>query len=88
MRIANRNAQEQVKSLTPFEGSNLNATLTSRFYVVYSYGYYPIYIYDLENKVWFECIDKYSPTTAKHITQSRPTEDTIKFNQFQMKAIL
>ena len=88
MKIANRNAQEQVKSLTPFEGSNLNATLSNRFYVVYSYGYYPIYIYDLINRVWFECTDKFSRTTAKHITQSRPTEETIKFNKHQMKSIL
>ena len=88
MKIANRNASEYTKSLTPFEGSNLSGVLTDKFYIVYSYGWYPVFVYDRINRVWIENKDKYSPTTSKQTTQARPTEDTIKFNKHQIKAIL
>ncbi|MEK9770168.1 MAG: hypothetical protein VW683_14740, partial [Betaproteobacteria bacterium] len=30
-----------------------------------------------ENGAWYENIDKYSPTTSKHKTQTHPHEDTM-----------
>ena len=47
-------------------------------YVVYSYGtHFPIYVYDHGVELWFGNVDKYSPTTSKHQTMSRPDAEEI-----------
>ena len=42
-------------------------------YVVYSYGHYPICIF--RDGIWFVNSDKYSTTTARHISHSLPARD-------------
>ena len=54
----------------PFKASNLTGRYVGNSYVVYSYGYYPIYAN--VNGVWFKNSEKYSRTTSKQQTQSRP----------------
>jgi hypothetical protein len=88
MRIANRNSKDYVKQLKPFQGSNLHAVKTSAFYIVYSYGWYPLFLYDYKNNVWFENEDKYSMSTSKQTTQARPTNETIKLNKHQIKSLI
>ena len=53
-----------------------------KIYVVLSYGYYPIYIY--VNNRWFETANTFSVTTLQHISDSRPSYDTIKLGRDQM----
>ena len=89
MKIANRDSRDYVMNLKPFKGSNLHAENKGSFYVVYSYEWWPLWIYCKENKVWFENISKYSQTTSKQKSQSFPFNvETIKLNRFQMKALI
>ena len=47
-------------------------------YIVYSYGeHFPMYVYDRFVELWFANYDKYSPTTSKHQTLSRPDIDEL-----------
>ena len=89
MRIANRNSRDFVMNLKPFKGSNLHAENKGSFYVVYSYEWFPLWIYCKDNKVWFENKDRYSVSTSKQRTQTAPFNvETIKLNRFQMKALI
>jgi hypothetical protein len=75
-RIANRDARPYVRRRRPFVGSN--HTLTAKWtdddlrYVVYSYGSWPLFVYDAMVARWFENKDRYSVTTSKHRTQTHP----------------
>jgi hypothetical protein len=42
-------------------------------YVVYSYGYWPMYVCDTRNDVWFVNAHKFSVTTSKQASMSYPT---------------
>ena len=46
-------------------------------YTAYSYGdHFPMYVWS--EGQWFENGDRYRSTTSKHMTQARPTRNTIK----------
>ena len=92
-RIANRNAREYVQKNEPFQGSNMFGVFddddqgSNTPYVVYSYGYhFPMFIY-LGNS-WYENSDKYSVSTSKQQSQTRPTMETVKLNTKDMKKLL
>jgi hypothetical protein len=97
-RIANKNAQDCVRLLVPFQGSNLfgeyihDKKEAERFgwhnpYVVYSYGYhFPMFIFI--NGHWYENSDKYSVSTSKQQSQAHPTMETVKLNTEDMKRLL
>ena len=92
-RIANKDAQEYVQKAEPFQGSNLFGEYddlnegSNTPYVVYSYGYhFPMFIY-LGNS-WYENSDKYSVSTSKQQSQTRPTMETVKLNTKDMKKLL
>lgn len=77
-RTTNSNAREYTASKMPFVASNLKGEWKYNYpgeliYVVYSYGHYPIYIF--RDGIWFINSDKYSVTTAKHISRSLPSGD-------------
>ena len=46
---------------------------TNKLYVIKSYGYYPVFIYSYQTGNWYETEDRYSVSTAKQMTQVRPT---------------
>lgn len=73
-KIANKNARSYVRTLKPFIANNTKAEFTKnqRFYVVLSYQWFPIYVYDMQEKIWYKNIEKYSCTTSKHSTQLNP----------------
>ena len=63
------------KAQLPFEGSNLQGYWAKdrngvKYYVVKSYGWYPVYIYK-EGK-WYENFDRYSSSTGKQMNNARP----------------
>ena len=75
-RIANTQAREYTENLIPFKGANLEGkTLDNGDYVVLSYGYYPIWWYCKSQGKWYGNSTKYSVTTSKQTSQSRPTYD-------------
>ena len=87
MRVANKNASKYVNELKEFKGSynrygKHNASIfaensdNENLYVVYSYGYhFPMYIYDRQAGIWIGSNDEHSPTTSKHQSQCRPSEE-------------
>jgi hypothetical protein len=75
-RIANRDAREYTENMIPFTANNLDAkTLSNGDYVVLSYGYYPIWYYCKAENQWYGNSTKYSVTTSKQMSQSRPSYD-------------
>ena len=75
-RISNSEASSYAENHQPFRGNNLEAkTLENGDYVVLSYGYYPIWYWNKKENKWYQNKDKFSQTTARHITASRPTYD-------------
>ena len=91
-RTSNGNCAQFVTNREQFNGSyNKRAKGPSIFgrwhhgkvYVVYSFGkHYPMYLW--YKKQWYENSDGYSRSTAKHHTQARPTNDTIKLTTEEM----
>jgi hypothetical protein len=74
-KTANYQAGDYTKAQLPFQGSNLEGRWTKdrngvKYYVVKSYGWYPVYIYK-EGK-WYENFDRYSSSTGKQMNKARP----------------
>jgi len=81
-RIANTQARDYSENLIPFKGANLEGkTLDNGDYVVLSYGYYPIWWYCKKEGKWYGNATKYSQTTSKQTTQSRPTYDAVMLSK-------
>jgi hypothetical protein len=70
VRSANNKARELVANKIPFKGSNTKAEYVNKSYVVYSYDWYPIFVY--KDGQWFENENRYSVSTAKQMSQLRP----------------
>lgn len=85
MKVANKNCRPLVEERTPFEGSNLHGDWvhtyepTTKKYVVYSYGHYPIIIYDTEVNQWFGNSEKYSQSTGRQLSHAKPHNVDIKW---------
>lgn len=70
-----------VQACTEFDaGKNAESTTgyaisgrrVNHLYVVYSYGYWPMYVCDTRNKLWFANAGRFSRTTSKHQSHARP----------------
>lgn len=75
-RISNRQAHGYVDRHQPFIAHNIFAQWTNdgNRYVVYSYGkHWPMFIWDNQTNRWYENASKYSVTTSKHRSQTRPS---------------
>ena len=88
MDIANKDARRCVESRIAFKGSHLFAEYQAQVYVVYSYGYhFPIYAY--KGGQWYRNTDRYSVSTSKHQSQSRPLVDHwLEYNTVELQAII
>ena len=69
-RISNKNAMNSVINRAAFKGNNLNAEYVNGVYFVFSYEWYPIYMYS--NGAFFKNTDYYSATTQRHIRNCYP----------------
>lgn len=70
IRTANFQSFRFVENRRDFQASNLHGETRNGIYIVFSYKWYPLYIH--KNGRWYENIDKYSMTTSKQKTKSRP----------------
>jgi len=95
---SNKNARVLVNGLTDFKGSNTfaetNAPTETRptyLYVVYSYGYhFPMYVaewFEGGTPTWYENTDKYSRSTTRQQSHTRPSSPTIPMDTEQMKRL-
>ena len=72
----NNSAYEYSSAKIPFKGSNLEGEWKVNngnqwYYVVESYGWYPIFLFI--NDQWYRTIDTYSSSTRKHLSGANPT---------------
>lgn len=72
----NNTAYEYSSAKVPFKGSNLDGEWNINqknqwYYVVTSYGWYPIFLFI--NDQWYRIMDSYSSSTAKHLSGANPT---------------
>lgn len=75
MRLSNKNCRKAVEQELIFTAHNIFSEGVFRngnmIYTVYSYGYhFPMFIN--KNGQWYENKDKYSVSTSRQQTQSRP----------------
>ena len=70
MKTANIRARDVVTSKIPFKGSNTHGEYRNGSYVVFSYGWYPLFVF--KDGQWFENEEKYSVSTSKQTSQLRP----------------
>ena len=70
IRTSNTRARDLVTSKIPFKGSNTHGEYRNGSYVVFSYDWYPIFVY--KDGQWFENEQKYSMSTSKQTSQLRP----------------
>ena len=91
-RTTNVMARKFVQQKERFDGNNLYAMWRDTHtdyprYCVFSYGgHWPLFVW--ENGAWYENIDKYSPTTSKHKTQTHPHEDTMPMSVDSMRVLV
>lgn len=76
LKTPNNTAYEYSASKIPFKGSNLEGVWDVNsnnqwYYVVKSYGWYPIFLFI--NDQWYRVMDSYSSSTAKQMSGANPT---------------
>ena len=75
VRLANTELRGPIKRREMFQtnSGSVFPRRTGSLYVVYSYGtHFPMWVYDGRIAQWFGNSDRYSVTTSKHQTQTRP----------------
>ncbi len=70
IRTANTRARYVVNNKIPFQGSNTHGEYRNGVYVVFSYDWYPIFVF--KDGQWFENENRYSVSTGKQMSQLRP----------------
>lgn len=84
-KVSNIHARQYVKDHEEFRGNNLSADIVVRdgcaMYVVWSYGYWPLFVYFGPTETWYENKERFSVTTSKHRSQSHPLCDTVKVSR-------
>lgn len=71
--ISNTSAYLFTKALMPFKGSNLKGFWVGNIYLVYSYGWYPVFAW--KSGKWYEVTGRYSSSTSKQMGNADPTRD-------------
>jgi len=70
LRTSNTRGRQLVLNKIPFKGSNTHGEYVNGSYVVFSYNWYPIFVF--KDGQWFENEDRYSRSTSKQMGQLRP----------------
>ena len=88
VRTANIRARDLVINRIPFKGNNTHAEYRNGVYTVFSYDWYPVFVY--KDGQWFENEDGYSMSTKKQMSQMRPYNqgEIIKTNKDKLWDII
>ena len=91
-RLANTELRGPIERREIFQtnsGSVFPSNYVRGLYIVYSYGYhFPMWLYDRQTAQWFGNADKYSRTTSKHQSQTRPNVDMTMTNTRTLQQII
>ena len=88
MRTTNAKSRQFVQRLEEFKASNLSARREGNYYIVYSYGWYPLFAYSYDSNKWFENDTRYSVSTSKQRGQCHPQSDTVKCSHESLKDLI
>ena len=73
----------------PFKANNLEGkTLSNGDYVVLSYGWYPLWYYSKSEAKWYGNATKYSVSTSKQSSQSRPSYDATMLSRNELEQVM
>ena len=78
-KVTKNTAYEYATAKMPFKGSNVEGQWEVNdnnewYYVIKSYGWYPIFLFI--NDQWYRTLDTYSSSTRKQMSQVRPVFDS------------
>jgi hypothetical protein len=95
---ANNNADQYILNCQEFNGAknehsrngySVSGRRVGHLYVVYSYGYWPMYVCDPRTDTWFVNAHRYSRTTSKQSSQCYPTgKDCAPMSTDELNAML
>jgi hypothetical protein len=76
-KVTNNTAYEYATAKMPFKGSNIEGQWNVNnnndwYYVIESYGWYPVFLYI--NNQWYRTLDTYSSSTRKQMSQVDPVK--------------
>ena len=80
MRTTNKQSRDFVSFKRPFKASNLKGQREGNCYIVYSYNWYPIFVYSFITCKWYENKEGYSQSTKRQISQCRPYSNESVYN--------
>lgn len=85
IRTTNTHCHRYVDERKPFKANNLSGSIADNgAYVVWSYGWYPIFVYS--DGLWYENADGYSNTTRRQKFHARPYDGTIRISNDEMQS--
>ena len=88
-RVANAQCRYYVNNRSAFKGSNLHGEVRANLYIVWSYKWYPLYIYDFKLQCWYANNERYSVSTSRQASQSHPEASGIHYISHEsMKDVL
>lgn len=85
MRTTNTKSRAFVQDKIAFQANNLKGVSLPSVYVVYSYGWYPLFAFSFITRKWYENKDRYSVSTSKQKSQSHPQTETILMSHEELK---
>ena len=88
MRTTNAKSRQFVQEKQPFQASNLSAINHPSVYVVYSYGWYPLFAFSFITKKWYENKERYSVSTSKQRSQCHPHAETVLMSHEELKGFI
>jgi hypothetical protein len=87
--ITNRDAGSYAENKIPFKGANIEGkVLDNGDYVVLSFGHYPIWYFNNEDEKWYGNSDKFSASTGKHLSQSRPDFNATMLSHAELTKVM
>ena len=88
-RIANSDSRSYSENHLDFKGNNLEGkTLSNGDYVVRSYGWYALWYWVKKTNTWYGNATKFSASTSRQASQSRPTYDAIMLPKEALEKVM
>lgn len=89
MKTSNKDCRKFVDDTEPFKAHQLYAENVGHLYVVFSYGqHWPMWVYDRRTGEWIGTDSKYSSSTSRQQSQSRPSEFPLDGKRFHIEHML
>lgn len=88
MKTTNAKSRKFVQNLEEFKANNLSGRKEGHYYVVYSYNWYPLFVFSFKDSVWFQNSERYSVSTSKQTSQCHPHTECIQVTHEQIKDLL